>query len=480
MIPASAVNTTIDRQASFTLMLLCAVVFLSVVNGTMVNVALPIIGQAFQVTEGTYGWIVTGNALAFGIFNAVHGRLADIVGIRRLYLLGIVIFGATSVLVALSPTIEIAIALRVFQGAGSAAIPALGAMIVVRSFPPSKRGAAMGLILGSVGVAASLGPFLGGLLVQISGWRAVFLFTSVVLLAVPVGLKLLPKSLDERIPQKFDVLGALLLGIGVTALLYSFNVIERLGFGATFAALIAIGVLGLAAFGWRISHTPEPFAHPDLFRNTGFVTITAVAFLSNATRFGTIVLVPIFLIEVNGLAPVWVGLVLLPGALMIAAISPLSGKLSDRIGARRPVAAGMLLLVAGNLVTACFAGGNVLGVTIGMALYGMGFALLQSPLVASVTRVLAPQRASGGMGIFMMIFFLGGAFGVALSVTAVELQSREAASWLGFSLGAGAPYSNAVLTLTGLALLGLLMLPGLPSTPGVEVENAADAVDGQS
>ncbi len=453
-----------DHSASWILIILSAVVFVSVINGTMINVALPLIGEDFKVSEGVYGWIVTGYALAFGIFNAVHGRLADIFGLRRLYILGVIILGLTSIMVALSPTIEIMIALRVFQGAGSAAIPVLGNAIIARVFPPSKRGHAMGLQLGAVGVAASIGPFLGGLLIEISSWRALFFVTSIVLLTVPIALKLLPKSLDESIPQKFDLIGATFLGFGVTALLLSFNVIESMGFGAVFGGLLALGAFFLGLFTRRIHHAEHPFVHPEVLKNKSFVTTSALAFVSNATRFGTVVLVPIFLIEINNISPMGVGFVLLPGAILIALISPYAGRLGDQIGARKPVAIGMSLIVIGNLVAAYYAGGNVYGVTVGMTLYGMGFAFMQSPLVAAATHDLPTQRQGVGMGIFMMIFFLGGAFGVALSVTAVELQGRHAASWLGLDLGHGAPFSNAILTLTILAIIGLCLVPMLPNT----------------
>ncbi|MFU8802776.1 MAG: MFS transporter, partial [Bradymonadaceae bacterium] len=410
------------RQARWTLALIATVVFFSVVNGTMVNVALPFIGRDFNVTEGTYGWIVTGNALAFGIFNAIHGRLADIIGLRRLYLFGIAVLGLAALLVAASPTIEIAIALRVVQGAGAAAIPTLGATIIARSFAASQRGAALGYILGTVGLAASIGPFLGGVIVQVAGWRAVFAFTAVVLLAIPAGMKLIPKSLDKRTPSPFDYYGAFFLGAGVTALVYSFTVLETYGPGKLFFGLVGGGFIGLVLFWLRIQAASSPFAHPEIFKNLGFVTSAVVAFLSNATRFGTIVLVPIFLIEVNGLEPVWVGAVLLPGALLIALASPAAGRYADRVGARRPVTIGMLLIVVGNLIAAYYAGMAPIGVGVGMGFYGLGFALIQSPLVSAISSILPREHGGVGMGIFMMIFFVGGAFGVAVN----EMDGRVA------------------------------------------------------
>ena len=451
-----------ERTAQKGLVLLCIVVFFAVVNGNMVNVALPFIGRDFEVSEGTYGWVVTGFSLAFGIFNAIHGRLGDRVGLRRLYAFGVAILGATSLLLALSPNIGTAIALRIVQGAGSAALPALGTVIIARLFAPDRRGVAMGWILASVGLAASIGPFLGGLLVELGGWRLVFASTSLILLAIPAIARFLPSSLDERTEQPFDLVGALLLAAGVSAWLYAFNVVERLGPGTEFAILLGGGALCLAFFTWRIQRVDDPFADPELFADIRYVLSCTVAFLVNATRFGTIVLVPIFLIEVNQVAPIVVGLVLLPGAICIAVVSPVSGRIGDSVGARRPVVAGCALIIAGNIVTALSAGGPIAGPTVGMGLYGLGFALLQSPLVSATSQILPRRLAGTGMGIFMMIFFLGGAFGVALSVTAVELQAPTTTGWFGVVSGDGAVYSNAIFTLTGLAIVSLLLTPRIP------------------
>ena len=450
------------RSAKLGLIVLCTVIFFSVVNGNMINVALPFIGRDFGVTEGTYGWVVTGFALAFAVFNAIHGRLAGRIGLRRLYVAGVVVLGVTSLLLALSPTIGFAITLRVIQGAGAAALPALGTVILARLFPPDRRGAAMGWALATVGVAASIGPFLGGILVALGGWRLTFAVTTVVLLAIPAIWRLLPASLDERHDEPFDLIGATLLVIGVSAVLYAFNIVDRLGPGLEMGGLLGLGALCLVLFGWRIHAAEDPFVEPDLFKDLRYVLASLVGFLGNATRFGTIVLVPIFLVEVNQVSPVVVGLVLLPGALCIAVLSPWSGRLGDRIGARTPVIAGTVLIIAGNIVTALTAGGPILGPMAGMTLYGLGFALIQSPLVSAVSQILPPRQSGTGMGLYLMIFFLGGAFGVALSVTAVELQAPGATGWFGLTDGPGAVYSNAIFTLTALAIVALALTPGIP------------------
>ncbi|MEO1272770.1 MAG: MFS transporter, partial [Myxococcota bacterium] len=221
LVPHPNSDDALDAKTLQVLALLSCVVFVAVVNGTMINVALPHIGREFGASEGLYGWLVTGYSLAFGIFSAVNGRLADIWGKRRVYMMGLVALGACSIAVSVSPSLELAIALRTLQGAGAAALPVLGTTIIKTVVPPSRRGWAIGVILSTVGVAASLGPFLGGVLVQFVSWRAVFLVPGVILLLLPVAMRILPRSLDARQDTGFDVIGALLMGVGIAALVYS-------------------------------------------------------------------------------------------------------------------------------------------------------------------------------------------------------------------------------------------------------------------
>ena len=460
--PSSAPPTPTPRQQRLGLILLCAVAFIAVVNGNMVNVALPFIGHYFEVSEGTYGWLVTGFSLTFGVFSAVHGRLASRVGVRRLYALGVIVLGLTSILLALTPTIEIAIALRVLQGAGSAAMPTLATVILARLYVDEGRGTAMGWFLGAIGVAASIGPFLGGILVEIGGWRLVFASTSIVLFMTPLIFSILPEHLDRQDSRPFDLIGAILMGLGVTALLYAFNLLERLGPGLEVGLAVAAGLFLMALLLVWLPRQKDPFIDPDIFADPRYSLSALLAFLANAARFGTIVLVPIFLVEVNQVSPLVVGFVLFPGALAIALLSPLSGRIGDTRGARIPVTWGILLVIAGSLVTAATTGAHPVGPAVGMGLFGLGFAFIQSPLLSATTQILPERHAGTGTGVFMMIYFLGGGTGVALSVTAVELQARDATSWLDLVDPGGAIYSNAVLVLAVLGILSLLLTPAVP------------------
>jgi EmrB/QacA subfamily drug resistance transporter len=446
------------------LFLLGGVVFLAVVNGTMINVALPHIGESFQTTEGVYGWLVTGYALAFGIFNAIDGKLGDIIGLRRMYLSGIAVLGLSALVLAFSPSIEFAITLRVIQGMGAASLPVMGSTIISVLVPPDKRGWAMGIILSAVGFAASVGPILGGVLLEFTSWRVVFACVGVVLLAFPAAHRLLPNSLDDVQGDSFDFTGALLLGGGVASMMYGFNVVREAGFGASFWATTSIGVALLIGYAVWIRLAESPFTDPTIFGNSQYIATCVQAFAANGSRFGTIVLIPIFLKEVNDLSPIYVGLVLFPGALAIGLLSQRAGSWADRRGPREPVIVGTSLLTLGNLITAWYAGGSPWGVTLGMGVVGLGFAFTQTPLLSTASQVLPDRHTSSGMGLFMMILFVGGAFGVALGVTSVELQPASVPGLLGLPFTAPA-YGNAMLGLSLLGTLGLSLVGFLPGRP---------------
>ena len=470
-----------ERQRRAVLTLLTIVVFISVTSGTMINVALPFIGRYFGVGEPVYGWIVTGFTLSFAIFSAVHGRLADVYGARRLYVAGVGLFGVTAVFVTFAPTIELAIAFRLLQGVGAAALPALGTIIISRIFPPNRRGGAMGVIIGTTGVAASIGPFLGGVLLDLFGWRSVFLFSALNLLALPTALKLFPRDLDQTQPQTFDRLGALLLGFGAAALMYSFNVLESAGLSAELGAIIGLALASTIGFVLWVRRHPEPFVSPRLFADGRYVAALVTASLINATRFGTLVLVPILLVEVERASGLVIGTVLLPGALLIGVVSPGAGRWGDRVGARRPVVWGTLWVAVGVLIMAVTSGLSILGIAVGMSLYGLGFSFIQSPTIGAISQILPESETGVGLGMFMMIYFLGGALGVAFTVNVVAIQGADVASWLGLEQGSAAPFANALVSMLGLVALAALFLQKLPDAdprPMPELERDGEPISG--
>lgn len=438
-------------------------VFLSVATGTMINVALPFIGEQFGVGEGTYGWVVSGYLLTFGVFSAVAGRLGDLFGVRRLYVAGAVASGIGALASALAPSIEVLIAVRVVQGAGAAAIPALGTTVIARLFATGARGAAMGAVIATVGVAASLSPFLGGALLQWTSWRVVFGVPALGLLVAPVAWRVLPASLDRGTAEgRFDVVGAALLGLAAGALLLATDLAEQGGLSAPTLGAGGVGLgLTVALAAWT-RWWPDPFVPPALLREARYLATVAVGASCNAGRFGTLVLVPVLLKDVFQASPFAIGAALLPGAVVLTVLSPLAGRLADRLGTRRIVAPGAVGIVVTCLLTAWLVDHGVWGMAVAMTLFGAAFAFVQTPLLGGIGAVLPPARLGIGNGLYLMAFFLGGGFGVALSLTVLAAQPETAGAWLGLASAPAARFGNAAVVLAGLAgvaLPAVLVLP---------------------
>ena len=435
-----------DRQVSQVLWLLSTVLFFGVLNGTMINVALPFIGAHFEAPGHHYAWLVTGFSLTFGVFSILQGRWADLYGARKMYLLGLALTGVLAMGVAFAQSLAVAIALRVAQGAASAAIPAIGPLIVSRMVPVERRGAAMGLLLASIGSAAALGPFLGGLLVQLWGWRAVFLVPACLLLLVPLGWRLLPAVLDQRQAGSFDVMGAALLTVVATAALMA------MGGGPAAPAWLTIALFSGGLLALHLRRAAQPFLRPEHFRNLSFVAVCVAGAAANACRFGALIVVPVLLVRVEEVLPVWVGVVLLPGALAVTLFSRRAGRWSDRVGARRPALYGSLVLAAGTFLMAAVAGWRLEWMALAMGVAGLGMAIQQSPLLSTASALLPPAESGLGIGAYMMLSFLGGAFGVALGLGLAESLRGDA--W--------GPYRGALVALGLIGVVGALASLWLP------------------
>lgn len=400
--------------------------------------------------------------MTFGLFAAIHGRLADRLGTRRLYLFGLTSYAVLGLVIGFSSTIESMIGLRVIQGAGAAAMPALGSLIVSRTFSPDRRGWAMGVILGAVGFAASIGPFIGGLIADYLSWRAVFCFPALSLLVTPFAWISLPRSLDKTTRTTIDWLSPIFMGGFIFGILWLPKSMEYTAFMTGVQGTTILVLVSSVLFIWRTTTARNPFIPRAFYRNPVYSISVGTAFLAQATRFGTLVLIPILLIDVHNLSATMVGLALCPSAIAVALLSPKMGAISDQRGPRWPVTFGLIAMLIGNIVTIIAASGSVPFIIVGTTLYGVGFAGIQSPLMNAVSEAVENQDLGIGMGLFMTIFFIGGATGVAISATLVEWQSAAPTHLLPFAHDAGEAFANALLFLTVLGGLALGLSRFLP------------------
>jgi MFS transporter, DHA2 family, metal-tetracycline-proton antiporter len=447
------------------LAVLTSAVFIAVMNSSMVNVSVPVIKQDFGVSEAQVGWVITSYLLTYAVGIPLYGRAADVFSLRRAFSLGLAVFALGSLLCVLAPSLPLLVFARVVQAIGAAAIPALASASVAKVLPPGERGTALGLIVSSVGVGAAVGPVVGGVLQELAGWHSLFYATLLLtLLLLPGAFYALPEtgSSGER---NFDVPGGILLGLAAGLFLFGITQGQVAGFGSVSSwGSFAGAALAAAGFAWRITSTEHPFVSPALFKNRAYVAAVIVGFFSMLVNVSCLVSIPLLVSQVNGLAPSATGLVLAPGAVALAILSPLAGRVSDRIGFKTPIYAGLTFMLLSVLFLSTFgAGAAPYLVAVGMIGVGAGFALTNSPNVNAAAAALPEEESGVGLGIFNGLFFLGGGTGPAV-VGAFLAARREAGAEAidpFYSLGA-APFSDAFLLLVVALLIALIASLGIP------------------
>ena len=440
-------------------------VFVTVLTATMINVLIPLIRAEFTASAAQVGWVVTGYSLAYAIGVPLYGRISDSFGVRRVFSVGLLGFAAGGVICALAPSFAVLVLGRIVQGVGGAAVPALASVAVAKVLPPGKRGGALGVVASSVGVGAAVGPVVGGAVGQLFGWRALFLGSLVLMLAlIPVARRVLPNGGSREDESRFDLIGGVLLGLGAGLFLFGITQGQVEGFTSFFSWGSFLGAaLAATGFIWRINGVPNPFVSPDLFENRAYVAAVLAGFFSMLANLSAIVFIPLLLIEVNGLSPAAAGLVLTPGAAALAILSPMTGGLSDSIGVRFPILAGLVVMVISVLFLSTFgAGASPVMVSVGMLGLGIGFAFIQSPVTNAATNALPESEVGAGMGIFTGAFFLGAGTGPA--IIGALLAAREEAGSTAinplYTLDA-APFSDAFLAMVPALIIALIAAFGL-------------------
>lgn len=459
---ARVVRTESPAATRLFLLVVASAVFTSVLTGTMINVVIPVIRAEFGASAAQVGWVVTGFSLAYAVSVPLYGRVSDLFGVRRVFVFGVSGFAAGGLICALAPTLPLLILGRVVQAIGGAAIPALATVAVAKVLPPGNRGGAMGLVASSVGVGSAVGPVVGGVVGQFLGWRALFVGSVILaLLLIPFALRALPSDESQKEDGQFDLLGGVLLGVGAGLFLFGITQGQVRNFTSFSSwSSFAGAVLATAGFVWRINAAPQPFVPPALFANRAYVAALVVGFFAMFANLVALVFVPLLIIEVNTLSPGVAGLVLTPGAVALALLSPLAGRLSDRIGVRPPIVTGLLMMAFSLLFLSTVAGASPLLIGVGVLGIGAGFALIQSPVNNAAAGALPDEMVGAGLGLFAGAFFLGSGAGPAfMGALLAARQEAGLAAWNPlYTSGAGdaAAFSDAFLV-TALAALGALL-----------------------
>lgn len=451
--------------------LLMMVLSLSVLVGSItadsVNPVLPLISKALEASKSQVSWIVSGIALVLAIGVPIYGRISDFFELRKLYIFAIMILASGSLLCAIAPNLPLLVLGRMVQGAGMSAIPVLSVIAISKVFPQGKRGGALGIIAGSIGVGTAAGPIFGGVVGQYLGWNALFWFTFLLAIMIVIGayyaLPTIKPAESVGSNKNFDFIGGLFLGLTVGLLLFGITQGETSGFSSFSSLTSLIGsVVALVGFIWRIVTAENPFVPPVLFNNKDYVNTVIIAFFSMFAYFAVLVFVPLLVIEVNGLSSGQAGMILLPGGVAVAILSPFVGRLSDRFGDKRLIITGMTLMGLSTLFLSTYASGaSPLLVSVGVLGVGIAFAFTNSPANNAAVSALDADKVGVGMGIFQGALYLGAGTGAGM-IGALLSARRDATEPINplYKLDA-ISYSDAFLAATGAILIALIAGLGL-------------------
>jgi DHA2 family metal-tetracycline-proton antiporter-like MFS transporter len=379
------------------------IIFFSVLNGMMFQVAIPDISAEFNLLPSEVSWVMTGYILVFAVGALIYGKLADIYPAKRLITIGLILMNAGSVLGLFSKWYPMLIIARLIQAAGGAAIPALAMIVVTRYSPANLRGNMLGIIASTVALAAGLGPVMGGFVTGTFNWKYLFLFSLATMFAIPSLRRILPD--EKKLPDTFDSVGAILIGGGSSSLLI-FVTQDNWWF-------LAASVMMTGYFIFHIKKAANPFVSPSLFSNKHYRNTVITTFLSIGSVFGMLFMVPIMLRDLLDLSSNSIGLTLFPGAMSAVLVGVIGGRLSDRKGSRFVVYLGSAVLTAGFLLLSTVAGQQAWVVAFTLIISYAGFALLQSSLPHTISISLSKDQTGIGMGIYNLLFFMSGAFSTA-------------------------------------------------------------------
>ena len=435
------------------LLVLVPAMLLVPVASDMVSLVLPRIAGRFDASTPQVAWVVTGFLLACAIGIPIYGRMADSYSLRRLFVIALAVFGIGNLISALAPNLLLLVAGRSASGAGGAAIPVLAIVAATRLLPRGQAAIGVGFIAAAGGLGTALGPAIGGSLGQALGWRALFWLLAVWAVGlIPAVLRVITDT-QPADTRRIDILGGILLGAGAGLLLFGITRAEGThGFTApsSWGALLA-GAATAALFAWRTRSATDPFVPPSLFTHRGYLAAASVIFLAMMVNLTTLVLVPLLLIDVNGLTLGQGALVMIPGGLALAALAPLAGRIGAKGANEGTVAlAGLSIIAASMLFLSTFAvGASAVWAGVAVFALGAGFALVVTLTTSALGHLLPPDRFGAGVGIFQGAQFLGAGTGPALF--GVLLSVRQAGDTEPINplyTGNASAYSDIFLILT--------------------------------
>ena len=467
--PALADATPEQRDPSWAvLIVVCLAQFMVILDGTVVNVALPSIGRALHFSAGDLQWVVSGYVLFSGGLMLLGGRAADVAGRRRVFLAGLTVFTAASLASGLAPTSGALVAARAGQGLGAALLTPAALSIITTTYSGARRGAALSAWGAIAAGGAAAGVLAGGILTSWLGWRSVFLINVPVGLAAGLlSLHLVPRSRPAAgNGRELDLPGALLVTAGLVTGVYAITGAPVHGWGsARTLLLLAVSIGLLAAFAVAERSARRPLVPSRTWRSRSLVAGLAVMLGATGVLIGTFFLNSLFLQDVQGASALRAGLEFLPLVAVIGLGAHTTSKLLPRAGSRALSVAGLVLMGGGALLLSAVSArsGYLTGVLPGLLLVGAGTGVVFPAASVTALSDADDDRAGVASGLLTTAHDIGGALGVAVFSAVATAQVSVGA---GFAVGYRHGFVVAAVIAAAVAVIALIALPAVRPMPG--------------
>ncbi|MDP4153369.1 MAG: MFS transporter [Bacillota bacterium] len=422
--------------------------FMSSLDSSIVNLAMPLIKSDFGISLSMVEWIVTAYLLIVSSLMLTYGRLSDLYGHKKVYSTGFIIFLAGSLLCGLSFNIEMLIVCRVIQALGAGMLFSTGPAIITESVPPTSRGKALSITAIAVALGLCIGPVIGGTLSTFFGWQSIFFIN------IPIGLlgifmvrKNIPKDMN-RAYVPFDVAGSFLIFIALFVILLPLSISGDYNIPtALFVSLLAAGVLIIVFFIYYEKKCSYPMLNISLFKNRVFSFSNVAALFTYMAQFIMVFLAPFYLENLRGYSALLSGMLYLPMPLATMCIAPISGYISDRFDSRYISSCGDLIMACGLFMLSFLNINTSIAYTVvSMVITGIGFGMFQTPNNSAIMGNVPPENRGTASGTLATMRNIGMAIGVALSGALFSFYQNKAAKTLAVQGQSGTVLKNSAFT----------------------------------